>query len=424
VPIPSITRTTRTAIALLVNAAAALGVQGELLETVEDRLSFAALGGRLRLRVSGTFDLEAYNVDSPAPALVFSANNFLLNSRLTVYLDAKFDSSLYWFVQARLDRGFDPADANVQARLDEYAIRVTPLQNRVFPRIQAGKFATAVGNWARRHDSWDNPFIDAPLPYDGLFGIWDIRAPDSVETLFFWGHVPFDGVRKFGDGYPDKRFRLPIIWGPNYASGLSLLGDLGKLQYAIEVKNAALSSRPSSWDLTSNTFAYPTFSGRIGFRPNVSWDFGISGSVGSYLQPEAAPTLPSGQSIGDYHQIVIGQDVAFAWHHFQLWAEVFETRFQVPNVGKADLLSYYLEAKYKITSQLFVATRWNQQLYGNVPFKGKSARWGDNAWRADVGFGYRFSAYLQVKLQGSFSHYHYDIQQGERLLAAQLTFRF
>ena len=423
-PFPSITQTTRAAIAVLVNAATALSVQGEFLEDVEDRLSFAAFEGRLRLKLSGTLDLEAYNVDKPAPALLFTRNNFLLNSRLTVYLDARFGSHLYWFVQARVDRGFDPSDAGVEVRLDEYAIRIAPSKHPAFPQIQAGKFATAVGNWARRHDSWDNPFIDAPLPYDGLFGIWDIRAPDSVETLLFWGHVPFDGVRKFGDGYSDKRFRLPIIWGPNYASGLSLLGDLGKLQYAIEIKNAAVSSRPESWDLTRNTFAHPTFSGRVGFSPNVLWNFGISGSVGSYLQPEAAPTLPSGRSIGDYHQILIGHDVAFAWHHFQLWAEVFGTRFQVPNVGNADILSYYLEAKYKITPQLFVAARWNQQLYGNVPFKGRSTRWGDDAWRVDAGLGYRFSAYLQLKLQGSFTHYHYNIQQGERLLAAQLTFRF
>ncbi len=132
-PFPSITQTIRTAIAVLVNAAAALSIQGELLEDVEKRLSFVAFEGRLRLKISGTLDLEAYNVDKPAPALVFTRNNFLLNSRLTVYLDAKFDSYLYWFVQTRVDRGFDPSDAGVEVRLDEYAIRITPSQPGVSP---------------------------------------------------------------------------------------------------------------------------------------------------------------------------------------------------------------------------------------------------------------------------------------------------
>ena len=147
-------------------------------------------------------------------------------------------------------------------------------------------------------------------------------------------------------------------------------------------------------------------------------------AFGPYLQPEAAFSLPKGDSIGDYHEILIGQDVAFAWHHFQFWAEVFETRFEVPNVGDADLLSYYLEAKYKVTPQLFVAARWNQQLYGDISFNGESTRWGNDAWRVDLALGYRFSADLQLKVQCSFTHHDEDVQEGERLLGAQLTLRF
>src|SRR4029453_1758186 len=123
----------------MVIAAVAPSVQGELLEDVEKRLSFAAFEGRLRLRLSGTLDLEAYSVDKPAPALVFTRNDFLLNSRLTVYLDAKFDSYLYWFVQARVDRGFDPSDEGVETRLHGDPIRITPLGAPGFPPIRDGK---------------------------------------------------------------------------------------------------------------------------------------------------------------------------------------------------------------------------------------------------------------------------------------------
>ena len=34
--------------------------------------------------------------------------------------------------------------------------------------VQAGKFATVVGNWIERYDSWNNPFITAPLPYENM----------------------------------------------------------------------------------------------------------------------------------------------------------------------------------------------------------------------------------------------------------------
>src|SRR5262249_23228878 len=150
-----------------------------------------------------------------------------------------------------------------------------------------------------------------------------------------------------------RRNRIPLIWGPSYASGASILGAIDKLDYAFEIKNAALSSRPETWDLTRNDFDHPTFSGRVGFKPNIMWDVGVSGSIGPYLQPEAAYSLPKGQGIGDYDQILLGQDISYAYHHFQLWAEVFEARFEVPNVGDADLLSYYVEAKYKVTPQLY-----------------------------------------------------------------------
>ena len=413
-----------TALALTLVFAPVSSTRAGFLEDAEEKLSFSAFQDRVRLKLSGTLDFEAYEVDRPAPALIYTDDHFLFNPRLTLYLDAQVSPAFYLFVQARADGGFDPSDQGAQVRLDEYALRFAPLPEKGFPRIQIGKFATAVGNWVRRHDSWDNPFIDAPLPYENLLSLWDSVAPPSVQTIFYWGHVPFDGVRNFGNGYSDKIRRIPLIWGPSYATGLSLIGALDKLDYNFEIKNASLSSRPESWDLTRNDFDHPTFSGRVGFKPNIMWDLGVSGSIGPYLQPEASSTLPRGSSLGDFKQVLLGQDLAFAWHYFQLWAEVFEARFELPNIGNADLLSYYMEAKYKLTPELFLAARWNQQLYGDLTYRGKPARWGNDVWRVDGAIGYRFSAYLQVKLQGSLTHHDEDVQEGERLIAAQLTLRF
>src|SRR6476659_6182443 len=87
-------------------------------------------------------------------------------------------------------------------------------------------------------------------------------------------------------------------------------------------------------------------------------DFGLSGSEGPYFRREAESSLPAGRDISDYREFVLGQDVSFAWHHLQLWAEFYEARFEVPNVGDADTFAYYVEAKYKFTPQLFGAVRW------------------------------------------------------------------
>jgi hypothetical protein len=169
-------------------------------------------------------------------------------------------------------------------------------------------------------------------------------------------------------------------------------------------------------------FEQPTVSGRLGFRPDAAWNFGLSASAGSYLRPEAESTLAPGYSLGDYRQIVLGQDVSFAWRHLQLWAEFYEARFEIPNVGQVDTFAYYAEAKYKLAPQLFTAVRWNQQLFSRIGED--DSRWGREIWRADTALGYRFSAHSQLKLQYSFHHEKFGEERYGHTFAAQFTVRF
>jgi hypothetical protein len=291
-------------------------------------------------------------------------------------------------------------------------LRITPWEDGRF-NLQAGTFATVVGNWVPRHLSWENPFINAPLVYENVTSIQDKSAPFS----------PFDFI--YGLYFYEKYAFNPVIWGPSYASGISVSGRLGRFDYAAEMKNASLSSRPESWHLTQVGFENPTFSGRAGFRPNQAWNFGLSASEGPYFRPEAEPTLPRDRNIGDYREFVLGQDVSFAWHHLQLWAEFYEARFQVPRVGNADTFAYYVEAKYKFTPQLFGALRWNQQLFSNVNdgFGGR-VRWSQDLARIDVAATYRFTSHTQLKLQYSFQQETTGPGNDNHMLAAQFTMRF
>lgn len=385
-------------------------------EKVHDALSLHDSNDRFHFQLSGLVDLETYFIDQPAPGLIFSDRNFLLNPRLHLFLDAQIGSKIYLFLQTRVDRGFDPSDQGAQIRLDEYFLRYSPAKNL---NIQIGQFATVVGNWVARHDSWQNPFINAPLPYENLTGIWDIWAPDDTNVLLEWGHV---GEYDSGD-YSDKIWRNPIIWGPSYATGIAVSGSCGRFDYAAEMKNAALASRPESWNITQVGLDHPTFSGRAGFRPNEMWNLGLSASAGPYLVSDAADGLPPGRGIGDYRELVLAQDFSFAWHHLQLWAEFYEARFEVPRIGNADTFACYFEAKYKLTPQLFGALRWNQQLYGTIRDKDHRTKWGNDIWRIDAALGYRFTDYLQAKLQYSFSRQE-TLRDGENLLATQVSLKF
>ena len=117
--------------------------------------------------------------------------------------------------------------------------------------------------------------------------------------------------------------------------------------------------------------------------------------------------------------------MSFAWHHAQVWAEVYEARFEIPGVGNADTTAYYVEAKYKLSPQCFMALRWNQQLFSSVePAGGRSAPWSRNVWRVDLGPGYRMTPHTQVKLQYSLERQDADSGSWSSLTAIQFSARF
>ena len=395
----------------LVLLASAVSVQAEdFLDRVDDALTLTALNDNVRARLSGTLDLEAYRFREPAPGLILTTSDTLFNPRLSFFFDAQLGSHFYLFLQSRVDRGFDPSAMGAQLRLDEYALRYTPWEDGRF-NFQVGQFSTVVGNWIERHLSWENPFINAPLPYENVTAVEDKAAP-------YYSYLSV--------GTPREKYDYsPVIWGPSYATGASVAGRIGQFDYAAEIKNASLSSRPESWSITRMDFENPTVSGRLGFRPSQMWNFGVSASDGAYFRPEAATSLPFGRDIGDYHERVIGQDISFAWHHLQLWAEFYEARFEIPRFGNADTLAYYLEAKYKFTPQLFGALRWNQQFFSDVPDGfGHEIPWGNKIWRIDLAAGFRFTPHTQLKLQYSLQHEENSSRNLGQMFAAQFTVRF
>jgi hypothetical protein len=407
---------------LLFLAGAALGqASDEIFDRVEDALTWSAADARYRSRISGSLDLEGYFFPQPAPGLLHSDDHVLFNPRLTLFYDAQVGAPIYLFAQARVDRGFDPGAVHLRGRLDEYAIRFTPWRNGRF-NLQVGKFATVVGNWVVRHGSWTNPFVTAPVAYENLTGLWDSEAIRSSNTLLQWSHVrrglPASVTAK------EKSLRIPIIWGPSYATGAAISGEIRRASYAFEVKEGAVSSRPEAWGRFDRQWDHPTASGRLGYRPNQMWNLGVSASTGTYLQPYASASLPAGRNLSDYRQTTLAHDVAFAWRHFQVWAEVTAARFQIPGVGDADTLAWYAEAKYKWTPRLSGAIRWNQQVYSRILDRGVDTRWGRNLWRLDVAPAWRFTSHTQAKLQYSLQEGGNGLREYSHVLATQLTVRF
>src|SRR4030095_1498291 len=98
----------------------------DALDRLDSTLTVSGFHDNFRARLSGTVDLEFYNFPQPPPGLIASDSDNLVNPRLTLFLDAQLGSQIYFFAQARLDRGFDPRDHGAHARPGQGALRRHP----------------------------------------------------------------------------------------------------------------------------------------------------------------------------------------------------------------------------------------------------------------------------------------------------------
>src|SRR6266550_4310834 len=92
--------------------------------------------------------------------------------------------------------------------------------------------------------------LDSALTISGFHDNFRARLSGTVDLEFYNFQQPAPSLI---DSEIDNPFN-PVIWGPSYASGISVSGRLGRFDYAVEMKNASLSSRPESWYITENGF--------------------------------------------------------------------------------------------------------------------------------------------------------------------------
>ncbi len=378
-------------------------------------LSISTANNFFQLQLSGHQDLELYYIDQNPPGLIFSDDKLFFHPRLTFFLDANIGSNIYGFIKFRWDRGFDPGyKKEGDTRVDEFLLRYTIAENNVTYNFQVGKFATIFGNWAGRHDSWENPFINMPLPYENVTIVFDNRILPSAAAWL--------ANRNIVD---NKKNWVPIIWGPVYSSGVSAVSKFEKFDLALSIKNKPVSSRPNVWD--DYDWSHPIWTSRIGYRPNAAWSVGVSASVGNYINDTATfqNLLPQGSSISDYNQEIYGFDISWARHKFQLWSELIYSKFEVPNVGDVGTFSYYIEAKYKWTTHFFSGFRWGQQFFDEINNgSGSEVNWDRGLSRIETSIGYRFNRRLQFKAQYSLSDQDGELEQGKQFVATQLTLKF
>lgn len=369
----------------------------DVMDTVTGKLSLSNARGDVRARLSGSQELEYYQFFQP---------------RTTVYLDARAGSSWYGFVEWRMDRGYDPrGDRGLRGRLDQYALRFTPWSDGRLS-MQAGKFATVVGQWTRRYHSWQNAFISAPLMYEYPTGLSDRRVQYS----------PYSLVAPMADsGYPYNA----IIQGPAYATGLAASGRVSAFEWTAELKSAALMSHPVSGSWDRDDFRHPAASARVAWHPDLRWTFGFSASHGSFPARSATYAIPDGYSRGDYVQRAFLFDIGYAHRYLQIWAELVHSRFTLPSLDTLHSTAWFVEAKFRFTPRFHAAVRWNQQVFSEVrQLDGPIGKWGVDTERIDGGVTFRLSAYTQLQFEANHHLRAPGFNLDRTQYAVRLTLRF
>ena len=381
----------------------------------QDGFSFGSEGSPFQLNVRPSIEATLWAGDDPAPGLAdLQGDDDFFAPRLSLAIDASAGSHWFFSANTRWDRGFDPGDhPDGDVRLDEIILRWRPFEDQRL-NFQIGKFPTVFGAWPAQHDFFDDPFLLAPLPYSQIIGI-NTRNPVQVSPAAI-------SARAAGTAPAfstlSKDLWGSMIWGPSYTSGASVFGATEHLDYAVEVKNAALSSHPDSWP--DIDFNHPSLTARLGYRPDAAWSFGLSGSRGVWLE-NSAP----GVDRGDLMQNTLGLDARWAHRNFIVSGEVVVSEFETPAAGDLRTSAWFLQARWKAAPGFWLAGRFGQ-IFANdaTGAGGLDVPWQPDVWRAEFGAGWRMKPNMLLKAGYSYTDSGGDPAAGEHLFGAGFGWQY
>lgn len=366
-----------------------------------------------------SIETVVWSGDSPPPALQGYDENTFLAPRLALALNATAGDHWFFHATTRWDRGFDAGDEpDGDVRLDEIMLRWRVCDDQRL-NFQIGKFPSVFGAWSAQHDFFDDPFLLAPLPYSQIIGI-NTRNPAAISPSA--NSARADGLSPALSTLPKDQW-TSILWGPGYASGGSVFGATEHLDYALEIKNSALSSHPDSW--SEIDFSDPTVTARFGYRPDAAWAFGVSASSGPWMEDGASGLLPAGDEPDDFLQQTLGLDARWAHHNLVLSGEVVISEFETPASGDLRAASWFLQARWVVSPGFWLATRFGQTMANDAENPaGDDIAWQPDVWRAEIGAGWRITPDLLLKAGYSFTHTDGDRDAGENLLGTGIGWRF
>jgi hypothetical protein len=301
-----------------------------------------------RLLVRGLFDATFVDTDDGSRLLSENGGDPAMDLGLRLWLGGDLGAGFQAIVVG-LGQGGRASDAGeADADLEQAYVRWTST-GAVRLTVDAGRIVVPFGDFSRRYLSSSNPLIGAP------------------------------------DGY-----------GVSYPIGIVAMGSVARFDYRAGVIDAPL--------VNDKYVPEPGRAYRpgleIGVTPTVGLRIGAYGTIGPYLGPEVASSLPTGESWRDFEQRVAAMNLELSRGHFALHAEYAMSDYEVPTLAsRAKGRQWFVEPAYAWTPRLFTALRLEANDYPYIAPLGPAFWIAPNAQFRDLeaAVGWRFSRGLVVK---------------------------
>ena len=277
-------------------------------------LAISPLPCEERVLVGGLFDAEIWKTVDGSTLLTRDGGKTAPAGRLRLWSAGQFGRGLQGFVLGAIEGGAGTEEGKTDATAEQAFLRYsfTPAERVI---LQAGRFVSPIGNFARRYLSSANPLVGSPGGYD-----------------------------------------------PSYPVGVQVGGKAALFDYRVAIVDRPLVS--GTYLPQPGTAARPALA--LGVTPVVGARLGVYATRGPYLSRDLEAMLPAGAGWKDFAQEVYGLDAQFSRGYFELNGDVARTAYEVPGIAR-DVRggAYFVEPKYTFTPRLFAALRFerNQEAY-------------------------------------------------------------
>lgn len=313
--------------------------------------------------------VEVVYIDAQDGAPLESSNNFINQGNPTFlwrfrgYLDMQVSERSSIFTDFRLQpNGLE---------LDFAAVRLL-FNDQGTAGIQTGVLGTLIGNVTARRSSKYNPMIHLPIMYDYFTNVQDNAYLDQAGLF-----------QNRGKGTGLRILNLGV-----YSPGVELFFTFAD---KVDLNVALYNSSPSNPYMV-NEARQLNYAGRIGFRPFMGLNVGLSLSHGPFIGDHGNRSI----DLKDTMQSMIDVDFSFEREHFSLFGEIVRNSWRLPRV-KSDLSvsGYYIEPKYKFHPRWYGAVRIGQLYFDKLD---SGERWDDDIFRTEFSIGYYVERETLAKL--------------------------